>query len=425
MDYKAYLKSESIRNVSTLVAGTGIAQAIALAISPILSRIFNPEDFGVWAIFIAVTGVFGVIASLRYEMAIVLPKEDEDACAVVWLSLMINVVISIVLLLLVLLFGKAFSSFMEIPSFYPWLFLTPLAVFLMGVYNSFNYWTTRQRRYTLNSAARITQTAGTAGVNLGVGSLTSGATGLILGQVFGLFCATFFFVLRSLKIKPELRRRPSNIKLKEVAAKYRNFPLVNTPHAFLSTMQDSGIVFVIKYFFSTAILGSYSFAFRILKAPVGLIGSAVFQVFFQKASKASSQGERIRPMMWRLHKNLFLIGLPPFVLLFFYAPQLFAFVFSEPYRQAGEIAQIFTPWLFLNFLMSPLSSITLVKNRQEGAFLITIIDVSFRVAAIAYGGITGDYMFGFVLMSASCSMVLIGAMLWYYRIADAVSGEAY
>lgn len=213
--------------------------------------------------------------------------------------------------------------------------------------------------------------------------------------------------------------------MQQVGKKYRKFPLVNTPHAFVSTLQESGIVFVIKYFFTTAVLGSYSFAFRVLKAPVGLVGSAVFQVFYEKASKTSSSGGKIKPIMWRLHKNLFFLGLPPFLLLFFTAPDLFAFVFSEPYRQAGEIAQIFTPWLFLNFLMSPVSSITLVKNKQSGAFLITIIDVCFRIAAIIYGGYSGDYMQAFVFMSASCSLVLLGAMFWYYHIADSIPGDAY
>lgn len=422
---KQWGKNESVRNISTLVAGTGIAQALLLAASPVLSRIFTPADFGLWALFVSFTSVFGVIAAFRYEMAIVLPKSDDDARSVFWISLLATSFTGIFLLILLLLFGSAISVRLGMEELENWLYLTPLAVILMGFYNSFNYWTTRHRRFKLNSSARISQSGMNAGLSLGVGSFIKGPAGLILGQVVGMGAAVLVFAISTFRRYPLLRKIPEHSQLKSMARKYRNFPRVNTPHAFVSTLQDSGIVFVIKYFFETGVLGAYSFAFRVLKAPVGLIGSAVFQVFFERASKASAGGGNLRPLMWKLVRTLFLIGFVPFLILFLIAPDLFAFVFSEPYRQAGEIAKVFTPWLFLNFIMSPLSSITLIKNRQKTAFGITLTDVVFRVAAIAYGGISGDYMLAFTLMSISCSILLIGAMGWYFYIAGSSGADAY
>ncbi len=58
-------KSEFSRNVLTLMTVTTIAQAIPIAISPILTRIYTPEDFGVFALFLAILGVFSVVASAR------------------------------------------------------------------------------------------------------------------------------------------------------------------------------------------------------------------------------------------------------------------------------------------------------------------------------------------------------------------------
>jgi O-antigen/teichoic acid export membrane protein len=79
-------KSEFSRNVLTLMTGTTIAQAIPIAISPILTRIYTPEDFGVFALYMSVVSIVSVVATGRYELAIMLPKKDEDAINIVTLS---------------------------------------------------------------------------------------------------------------------------------------------------------------------------------------------------------------------------------------------------------------------------------------------------------------------------------------------------
>jgi len=99
MKSKLKPKSEFSRNVLTLMTGTTIAQAIPIAISPILTRIYTPEDFGVFALFIAIVGFFSVIASARYEQAILIPKKDEDAINIFALGFIIICSISLFLLI--------------------------------------------------------------------------------------------------------------------------------------------------------------------------------------------------------------------------------------------------------------------------------------------------------------------------------------
>jgi len=96
-------KSEFSRNVLTLMTGTTIAQAIPIAISPIVTRIYTPEDFGIFALFIAIITIFGSIANGRYELAIMLPKKDEDAINIFALGFIIISVMSLFLLILVVI----------------------------------------------------------------------------------------------------------------------------------------------------------------------------------------------------------------------------------------------------------------------------------------------------------------------------------
>ena len=71
-------KSTYAKNVLTLMTGTGLAQAIPIAISPILTRIYTPEEFGVFALYMAIASILTVLVTGRYEMAILLPKKDPD-----------------------------------------------------------------------------------------------------------------------------------------------------------------------------------------------------------------------------------------------------------------------------------------------------------------------------------------------------------
>jgi O-antigen/teichoic acid export membrane protein len=185
------------------------------------------------------------------------------------------------------------------------------------------------------------------------------------------------------------------------------------------------VVFLLEFYFTSVVLGLYAFAFRILKAPLSLIGSALAQVFFEKATRAIENGQSVRPLFYELQKKMFIISIVPFTILFFYAPEIFSFVFSAKYNQAGQISQILVPWIFLNFLISPFSNLPIVLNQQKGAFFITIIDFVLKICSLAIGGYTKSFTIAFTMLSASGSLLYIFAIGWYYYIAGKVSQFTY
>jgi O-antigen/teichoic acid export membrane protein len=186
-------------------------------------------------------------------------------------------------------------------------------------------------------------------------------------------------------------------------------------------MQDQGIIFIIAYFFTSHVVGFYSFVIRIVNLPVGLIGASMFQVFYQKASTLYNNNQSIRPTVVKLYIRSFLIGLPIFGVLFFFAPQIFSIVFSEKWRYSGEIAQIIAPWIFLNFISSPISSLPLITNNQKIAMYFVIVDFFFRIVALTIGGFLGSFKIGITIMTVTCSMVLICALYWYYKLSGKVN----
>ena len=140
-------KSEFNRNILTLLTGTTIAQAIPIAISPILTRIYTPEDFGIFAIFLAITLIIGSIANGRYELAIMIPKKDEDAINIFALGFIITTSISLLLLVLVLIFQRYFIFLLKNEEIGVWLYFVPISVFFFGIFNILNYFNNRKKNY--------------------------------------------------------------------------------------------------------------------------------------------------------------------------------------------------------------------------------------------------------------------------------------
>lgn len=418
-------RSEFLRNVSTLMSGTAIAQALPIAISPVISRLYSPEDFGALALYMSIAAIISVIATGRYELAVMLPDKEKNAINILALSFGITLLVSVLTLILVILLKDMAVSFFEEPGIATWLYFLPVVVLFSGLYQSLNYWSTRHKTFRRNAATRISQSTFSAVTQLGMGALNAGSAGLILGYIAGILIRPFILGWDVVKNFKTYKAEISVEDIKLNAMKYRDFLNINTPHALLGSIQDNGIIYVIMFYFSKVVLGSYSFAFRIIKAPAELVGSSVYQVFYQKASEVHQSGQDLRPLVIRIYRNLFFIGLPFFTAFFVFAPPLFSFIFGSEWRVAGEIAQIITPWIFLNFLASPVSCMAIIMNRQKEAMIITLVDIVLRVTSIVIGGLYGDFRLAFILMSISCSGLLIFALFWYYRIGTPGRGSTY
>jgi O-antigen/teichoic acid export membrane protein len=423
--FSKILKSEFVRNILTLMTGTAIAQAIPVLISPILSRLYTPEDFGVLGLFMSIAAVLGVIATGRYELAIMLPEKKRDAYNLLALSLFLTLVVSVFTLILVLIFKNPVTLFFDEPGIEPWLYLLPVVVLFVGIFQAFNYWSTRQKTFKRNAVGRVSQSTIMSATNVGMGIAKAGSSGMILGYILGQFVGALVLAWQTLTHLKEFRKEITRKEIIENAKKYKSFIRINTPHAFIDSLQNNGIIYLIMYFFSKMILGSYFFAFRVLKAPVGLIGNAIYQVFYQKATEALKERREIQTLVKRIYRNLFLIGFPVFLLLFIFAQPVFTFVFGEKWEISGEIAQILMPWLFLNFMVSPVSCIAIIMNKQREAMFITFVDIFLKVIAIVIGGISNDFKLGFIIMSTLCSLLMIFALFWYYKIAKTEFAKTY
>jgi len=348
-------KSRFARDVSVLAGGTAMGQAIALLASPLLTRLYSPEDFGVLAAYASVIGLLGAVVTLRYHLAIPLPETDEEGRTVLILSLLIGVGLSALVAVVVYVGGARIAQNLKLTPLIPYLWVIPLGLLGLGIYQALNFWAIRQSAFGQISRTKFFQGLGMAAGQSVLGFLHGGPLGLLIGDVIGRSSGVTSLAQLAGR---DIRRLglPKWDGLFRVALRYRQFPLVSSFSALLNGagLQVAPLLMVIYY--GPAVAGLFALAQRLIGIPMTLLGQSVGQVYMAAAAKAlHGDPGSVMHLFLRTARKLLLIGLAPMLVLAIGGPYLFNLVFGEAWLEAGNFVRILSGMFLLQFVMSPLS----------------------------------------------------------------------
>ena len=388
----------------TLLAGGALAQALPLLLGPLLTRLYTPAQFGHFTLYAAVAANLAVVACARYEYALPLATDETEARDL--LALCVRVLLAVTLLSALLAAGLMASGALAEAGLWAWL---PLAVAAAGAAQLLTLWATRGQRSVALAAARVTQYGGAALAQAGAGLVHAGTLGLVLGPVVANAAAL------SLLARPAplggwsaLWHVPRRSWL-AVARRHRDFPLLNTPHAFAGALQDTLTVGLLVAVTGEVAAGFWGLALRYLKAPATLVGGAVSQALYPRLVQA--QGVAARAAVRQVMLILALLALPLVLVLLVYGPALFAWAFGESWRGAGELARALAPYIGMHFIASPLAIVTLAWRAQGWALRVALGGQLMFLAALGlglhWGGLIG------AAWAVSAAMVLyFGVYFW-------------
>lgn len=350
------------------MTGTIIAQAIPVAISPILTRIYTPEDFGLFALFFAIASILGSLANGSYELAIMLPKKDEDAINIVALGFIITVILSLMILVFVILFNDYLVNLLNNKEIGVWLYFVPIAVFFTGIFNILNYFNNRKKYYKDIANATIIKSIVMAVIQLSVGFFKNGASGLISGQIISQMFANIRLLKNIMKDRL-LISSVNKIKIVALAKKYRDFPQFSMWAGLASTSSKHLINILVSLFYSISTLGFYSLVQRVLSMPSSIIGGSIGQVFFQEATREKQQTGSCMISFKTTLKKLIFYSIVFYSILYLVISDLFIIVFGDDWKIAGEYAKILTPLLAVQFIVSPLTKVNQVYLKNKNVML--------------------------------------------------------
>jgi O-antigen/teichoic acid export membrane protein len=408
-------------DVLRLVSGTSAAALITVLVTPILSRLYPPEAFGVAALFTAVTGIIGVLVCMRYELSIVLPDDHREAANLLAVSLIFSALISFATVPLIWYGGPLLLVWASMPELIPYIWLLPVMLLIHGIFLGLNYWNTRTKHFARLSVARALGTSATAAGGLGAGlagQVTGGA--LIAAQVGGQAIATT--VLGGQIWRDNGRFILNSLNLREMvtgATRHYRFPVFSTWTALLNSASLQFAPLLLVSLYGTAVAGFYALTLRVLSMPSSLIGSAVGNVFLSRAPQASRDGT-LPILVEMIHRKLAVFGIPTMVVLLFFGPDLFVILFGEQWYKAGQYARWMAPWVYLQFQWSPLSSLASVLDLQREALVAQSLTFFVRVGSLVfcawYGTSAETAVLFFAIVSA---LSYLSRQVWFIRRAGA------
>lgn len=404
-----------LRATLTLLAGGALAQALPLLLGPWLTRLYPPSEFGLYHVFAAVAATVAVVACARYEFA--LPKaRHREAPLLRALCIWLLLAVSAASLLFAVPWALSASAL--------WPLWLPPAVLALGAVSLATLWATRQARFGSMAAARVLQHGGGALGQLLGGLAQWGVHGLIVAPLAAAAAA-----VAVLRLPLGGWREAPVARLREVARAYREFPLLNTPHAFAGALQDALALSMIAFSQGAAAAGYWGLALRYLKAPATLVGGAVSQALYPRLA-AQGDGATLqgRQDVLRTMLALAAIALPLLLLLWAFAPTAFELAFGAPWRPAGELARALALYVGLHFVASPLGVVTMAWNAQAWALKLALAGQAVFVAALAaglhFGGLRGAGWAVSLAMAGYFGLYFWRLATWPVEAAAAVPGAA-
>jgi len=398
---KETVKSGTAGKFIKLSSGTIIAQIIGLVATPVLTRYYTEDEFGVYAIYLSLLIIIATSATLRFEMGIIPSKTNEEAKKVAWNAVISTLVISSLTFIGLFIAGTWFQELMALPAESFWLFyFLPAAVLAMAFYNILFNYHNRFEHYSFLGKAKIFQITSISGIQLAGIPLLMQKTGLIAGDIIGrLFTILFFFRFNIQKIKSVALSKPSNRTLKVNAYKNKAYPKFNLAAAFIDRLSFEIPVLVITKFFELATVGFYSIAMRVLSLPAMFIGQAMAQVFYKTFTDYSDDYKLAKKFLFKTWGFLSLIGLPPLVITLGWGPEIFAFILGNDWYVAGEMARAISPMLFIMFVSSPSSNAYLTLNLHHLTPIFPLVSLIYRPGCIYIGYLMGDLLIGLWLLT--------------------------
>ena len=396
-------KASFVSDVLTLAGGTTFAQILTILAAPVLTRLYGPEDFGVWALYISITSIISVIACLRYDYSIMLPESDKEAVNLLGLSFLAIFVVTGLTIPFIWYFEPQIIDLLNAPQIGNYLWLVPPFVFVNGVFLALNQWNSRTKLFKRLSFSKVSSSVSTTAtqITLGLAEHPPTAIGLIGGSLAGQSIATFVLGGQIWRDDRHLIAKGlSWRKAYEGAIRHRNLPLIDSWSALMNSISWQLPAFLLSAFFAPAVVGFYSLGFRLLQLPMSFIGGSISQVFYQRASRAVSEGT-LNVLVESVFRMLVIIGMFPILILTIVGGDVFTVIFGRAWTEAGVYAQILSLWAFIWFISSPLSTIYLVVEEHHFGFSYNFFNLVTRFLSLIIGGILGSARIALLLFSIS------------------------
>lgn len=409
-------RTEYLTNVRIVFVGILVAQVFPILVSPVVTRLYGPELFGVIALYKSVESVLSIVITGRYHFAILLPKEDTEAYHLVTISILFAAGFSVLTFLLLWPFGRSIMNALRISGLGGSIYLIPLSTLLVGGFNTLSYWYTRQGDFRSISKGRVLLSLTNEVMSIPLGFSAWKNVGLVASRIFSQFVGVTYFGRKFLSRKSTIPGSLSKSGLLGSIKKYRDFPIQSGAAGILNNVSAEVPFFFISSFYGLQVLGWFALSSRIISVPVQLIGSAFSDVFYKKAMEAGSRTE-LKKLMSKTVSLLLLPTILLFILVMAFGKWLMAPVFGEKWVPAGPITCALSFLLAARLMYTSLNAVIFVERRNDYDVKWNAANLAIMILSLALGyGLFRSYFLSILFYSISSAGVYVFNTFWLFRI---------
>ena len=403
------------------MSGSAIAQVLALLALPVITRLFAPEDFGILGIFLAVIGIIGVMVCLRYELTILLPKNENDAAHLYWLSLASACVVTVLSLFIVAFYTEPILEFLNAPGLEPYVWFIPAGIFLKGLHTANSHWNTRRAMFGRLATVDVGNSLITNGSKIlfGVFGLISGGI-LILSNLLGTTVAAMI-------LGRNIYREDRKFLLKGIRWKrgvtlireYKNISLFNTTGSLFNMFSQKAPLLLLTWLFNPAVAGYYLLADQLLKKPANFVIKAIKNVFFKKASTEQDNPKKLAEITGLLTEAVTLFGLGFVTLMITIAGPFAVIILGENWVSTGQFIQWLSLYILILFVTNPISSLVTIKRKEHIVFFLHIGEMVLKLGALLIGGLYfKDPLQTIILFSVVSFFYSLCTVPWLFSLSN-------
>lgn len=417
MFFYFFKHNDFIKNTSILVLGTIVSQVIPVLIMPILTRVYSPEDFGQYALFMSVIGILSVVATARYEVAIILPRSSRSSLNILIFSMIFSFFFSLLTLVVVsfcwVFLDASFDGFL--------LFFVPLAVFSISISQSLRLWLNKNKDYKKMALSNVEQSVCTGASQLAIALVQRAGSGLVYGQVLSQILISISLLKYCWKDLYGYDLSKNKLRIYALAKRYFYLVKYGVPALLTSRVAQESLFFLVAIFFSDKILGFVMIVQRLVGLPASVISTNLGSVFYERVARCRK--DESFSLVKKYIFFLIFMSFPVFLVYYALFIKFFVFIFGEQWLGAVDYAVYFFIVAAFSFVFSPLTVLFNYYELQgwnfiwQSLWLISNVCI-FYVCSLFDGGERA----AFHAYSISQSFLYAAGIFYFYYYARKLNG---
>ncbi|UOQ97072.1 oligosaccharide flippase family protein [Hymenobacter sp. 5317J-9] len=400
-------------------SGSAAITAAGMLLSPVISRLYRPTDYGEYAVFSILLGNLSIVSSLNYLGALLLPKRNDRFAALAQLTLWLSTLVSVGFLGLLWLFEDSILSFFDIHSIGNMVYWIPFLLVVSVLSSCLQSLCIRENKYSVRAVADVSANLSGKGYTI-AHALWFGPSpiGFILGDMLNRLVAVGVVLVRlPLRITRQLTVPAPLRRLWKTAFFFRRFPIQVLPSTYLNIVSSQLPILLFKKFSTSAEVGSFAFASSMLELPVSLLGGALSPVVMRDSVQAYHDGgvDQLGKFCAGYFRKIFLGLAIPFAGAAILGDVIFPTVFGAQWQVAGAVACLLACYYAFRINYYIFVSVYTIVHKQLYDLIFNIVLLVARFAAVYF--VVQSHGFLYAVGAYSAVSLVLTALNSYVLLA--------